>query len=156
MANPNNHGGRRPNQTGRPKGVKAEKRKVALRPKQRAKITDKLVARAVQIDCSPLEVLMDTMKVFYTESKGLMKLSELETAAAKREKLRNKAKTEALAACKVATDLAPYIHAKLQSVTLKGDRNSPLEIALGLMDAPSLRAAVRGVVEAQQPPEPGK
>lgn len=43
-----------------------------------------------------------------------------------------------------AKSAAPYIHAKLQSVTLRGDKESPLEVALGLSDADTLRKLARG------------
>lgn len=116
---------------------------------ERRSLTEKLITKVHGIDLSPLEVMLDTMKMFYDDSKAALALHDIEKNREKKEMLKAMAKAEALNACSVAKDVAPYIHAKLQTTTIKGDEKNPLEVALGLTDSESLRAAVRGELEKQ-------
>jgi hypothetical protein len=49
------------------------------------------------------------------------------------------------AAFDCAKDIAPYIHPRLQAMTLKGDKENPLQAVLGIYSTEQLKAAVRGV-----------
>ena len=92
---------------------------------------------------SPVEVMLNDMKFRYDLAQEALTEHEIESDEEIRATWMNKAKEESAAAVEAAAKVAPYIHAKLQSVTLKGDKDAPL--ALSLMDAASLKARVRGV-----------
>ena len=117
---------------------------VKINPTVRARVTEKLVERVEELDLTPLEVMLKTMKIHFSDGTELLKASDAARSEKTKEKARLRAKYEYREASAIAKDVAPYIHAKIQTITLKGDASSPLEIALGLMDAESLRAVVRG------------
>jgi hypothetical protein len=85
---------------------------------RRARVADRVLARA---EITPLEVMVNTM--------------------IERWKADDKA-----GACAIAKDCAPYLHARLASTTLKGDRENPLLLGLGLnlQSAAELKVLVRG------------
>jgi hypothetical protein len=113
-------------------------------------MTAQLVERVKELKITPLEVMLADMKFRYTESRlALAQHEGMEDGDPKLD-LMKFAKIESTAAADSAAKCAPYIHAKLQTTTLKGDQNSPLEVALGLFDAATLYAAVRG---AECPPK---
>lgn len=131
--------------SGRPKGYKdVLKKSSALTPTARRELTNKLVAKAHEIDLSPIEVMLDTMKMFHDDAQSLIVAAGNEKNRAKKASLWHSAKVESLNAVSVAKDVAPYIHPKLQATTIRGDKENPLEVALGLMDSEVLKAAVRG------------
>lgn len=136
-------GGPRPG-SGRPKGVQAKKTSAAIPPTARSKVVEKMVERVAGIDLSPLEVMLDDMKLRYDMSKRALANHEREKDPERASLIMDAALSHSSAAVESAAKVAPYIHAKLQTTTLKGDTNSPIEIALGLYDAATLRAAVRG------------
>lgn len=113
-------------------------------PTARAKLTARMVERASAIELTPLEVMLDDMKMRYDMSKRALANHEKEKDPAMKELIMSAALGHSSAAVESAAKVAPYIHAKLQTTTIKGDQNSPLEVALGLFDAAALRAAVRG------------
>jgi len=123
-------GGPRPG-SGRKKGAVAVS--VAIPPSARAAVTDALVERIKDIDLSPIEVMLRGMKYHYDESRVAMSTSDHDTA-----------KAELSASMAYAKEVAPYIHPRLQATTLKGDKENPLELALGLASIDDLRKAVRG------------
>lgn len=127
---------------GRPKG--AGTGAVAIPPSARKAVQDALVERIKGVDITPLDVMLTGMKLHYDESRTAQ--ASAEAAGTKKEsaELRKLAKTEIAASMSYAKELAPYLHAKLQSVTLKGDAENPLEISLGLASAEDLRRAIRG------------
>jgi hypothetical protein len=87
-------------------------------------------------------MLMD-MKMHYDTSRKLLVDHEaIEDDPELKEKLFGKAAAHSAAAVESASKVAPYIHAKLQTTTLKGDKEAPLE--LQLLDSATLKAAVRG------------
>lgn len=56
-------------------------------------------------------------------------------------------------ACAIAEKVAPYIHARLQATTIKGDPEKPLGFTLNLPSAEALKAAIRGTEPAAPAPE---
>jgi hypothetical protein len=135
-------GGPRPN-SGRPKGSKTKHTKMT--PSARHRVTDRLVAKCAGKDTSPMEVMLDSMIFFDRQAKrGIAKLERLREDSPPWRRAYHTTRARLADSVAVARDLAPYVHAKLQSVTVKGDKNSPLEVALGLRSAEELRALVRG------------
>ena len=105
---------------GRPEGA-LNRRNVTARDKARA---------IAQSELSPLEVMIKTMARRWYAAQDAQDLTE-------RSKLE-------LEACQVAEKVAPYLHARLQATTIKGDADNPLSFALNLPAADVLRALVRG------------
>jgi hypothetical protein len=111
----------------------------------RKRVQERLVAKADEIKLSPLEVMLETMKMFYDDAQAELRLSEAAFGTDVGIAHRVRAKSEAMNAVAVAEKCAPYIHSKLQSTIIRGDTKNPVEVALGLMDAGQLREAIRGV-----------
>jgi len=103
---------------GRPKGSRTSTR-ASL---ERAKVL-------AQADIKPLTVLMETM----AERWRAAQLLEGEERA--------KVQSEA---CAVAEKVAPYLHARLQATTIKGDADAPLSFTVSLPASDALRAMIRG------------
>ncbi len=78
----------------------------------------------------PLDVLLKTCEELWVEA-----------VATQDPKLRRALQMEA---CAVAKDAAPYLHARLQATTIKGDPENPLAILNSLPDSAALKAAIRG------------
>lgn len=140
------NGGARPG-AGRPKGAKNAV--VSVPQSTRKTLQDAMVERLKDLDVTPLEVMMTDMKLQYDETRRL--LANVETLPEKskaEQELKARAmaavRTSSSAAAASAEKVAPYIHQKLQAVTLRGDKQNPLEIALGLVDAAELRKKIRG------------
>ena len=102
---------------GRPRGSPS----VAGRERQRA---------LAQAEIKPLDVMLETMSERW-------KAAQLATGD-DRTKLQNEA-------CAVAEKVAPYLHARLQATTIKGDADQPLAFAVSLPASDALRAMVRGI-----------
>ena len=128
--------------SGRPAG--AGKGAVTIPPSARKAVQDALAERIKGVDITPLDVMLTGMKLHYDESRKAQADSDAVSDKELIESLRKTAKAEIAASMSYAKELAPYIHAKLQSVTLKGDADNPLEISLGLASADELRKAIRG------------
>ena len=129
--------------SGRPKGSKS--RAAKLPPKARGRMVDRLVKVCAKKETSPMETMLDAMILFDEKGKEeLAKLAAMKKGTKAWQKQYYFARAHVMDAVSVSKDLAPYIHAKLQAVTLKGDRNSPIELALGLRSAAELKALVRG------------
>ena len=113
-------------------------------PTTRRAITDVLMDRVKHINVSPLEVMLIGMKTHYDDAKSAMKLWDSMPESDAKEHTRRIAKAELAESMQYAEKVAPYIHAKLQTTTIKGDKENPLEIALGLTSTDDLRKAIRG------------
>ena len=134
-------GGPRPNQTGRPKGSKTQP--ITVKPSTREELTSKLQERIKKINITPLEVMLLDMKLHHDTSRKLLVQHEaIEEEGETKAEVFQKAVLHSSLAVESASKVAPYIHAKLQAVTLKGDKEAPLE--LNLLDSAALKAAVRG------------
>lgn len=136
-------GGARPG-SGRPKGIHSAIARAVPTPTARKAITDALMDRVKDIGVSPLEVMLVGMKLHYDEARNAMAQMDDVTATDALEDLKRLSKAELAASMTYAEKVAPYIHPKLQTTTLKGDKESPLELALGLSSAEALRKLVRG------------
>ncbi len=108
---------------GRPKGA-LNRRNVAAREKARVIAQSKL---------SPLEVMVKTMTERWEAAEAL------EPGDA-----RAKLQTEA---CAVAEKVAPYLHARLQATTIKGDADQPLSFTVSLPASDALKAMIRGTTD---------
>lgn len=95
------------------------------------RVRDLLLAKA---EVKPLQVLLETMAERWHESKK----AEGDT----RKALQNEA-------CGWAKEAAPYVHARLQATTVKGDTENPLSFVLGLPKTETLFAAIRGQEDRQ-------
>lgn len=103
---------------GRPKG--------ALNSRNAA-VKDRALARS---SVSPLDVMMQTMERRWNDAQKALDPEE-----------RGKLEQEA---CAVAEKVAPYLHARLQATTIKGDADAPL-FSISLPASDALRAMVRGI-----------
>jgi len=104
-------------------------RRVGSLNRRNVKARDKARALA-QCELNPLEVMMQTMTRRWA-------MSQCAGDPEERAKLEQEA-------CQVAEKVAPYLHARLQATTIKGDAENPLSFALSLPSADALRALVRG------------
>lgn len=135
-------GGQRPG-AGRPK--KGEKRppKKILVPVTKTKIhalatipqstkqrlTERLIDKVVKMEITPLEVMLNTMKLHYDSAQTALKAREEAEGNDMKEVLLRSAKAAMGESSAVAEKVAPYLHPKLQAVTLKGDEKHPLNLA---------------------------
>jgi hypothetical protein len=87
----------------------------------------------------PLDVMLETLAERWEASKAAK-------TPKGRERLQDKA-------CLLAEKVAPYLHARLQATTIKGDPDKPLGFTLNLPSAKVLKAAIRGT---EAPTEPVK
>lgn len=134
-------GGPRPG-SGRKPGSVAKA--VVIPPSSRKIVQDALIERIKDVELTPIDVMVRGMKLHYDDSRiAMAKIDDVEGEDIK-EQLKRTAKEEIAASMLYAKELAPYIHQKLQSVTLKGDKDNPLEVALGFSTADDLRKLVRG------------
>ena len=101
---------------GRPKGSPA----VAGRERSRA---------LAQAEVKPLDVMLQTM----AERWKAAQVADGDD----RTRLQNEA-------CTVAEKVAPYLHARLQATTIKGDADQPLSFTVSLPASEALRAMIRG------------
>lgn len=135
------NGGARPG-AGRPKkGEKRPSKKVlvpttktvlharaTIPQSTKQKLTERLIDKVVSMKITPLEVMLTTMKLHYDSGQDALLAHELaEDREIKQSYLRT-AKAEMNASSQVAEKVAPYLHPKLQAVTLKGDDKHPLNI----------------------------
>jgi hypothetical protein len=118
--------------------------KVVLPPTSKREVTDVLMARVKDINVSPLEVMLVGMKLHYDEAKTALALADSLKDGDTKDLQKRVAKIELAESMSYAEKVAPYIHAKLQTTTIKGDKDNPLEVALGLSSLDELRKAVRG------------
>lgn len=103
---------------GRPKGALTSRN---------AAVRDRALA---QSKISPLDVMMQTMTRRWNDAQKAQDPEE-----------RGKLEQEA---CAVAEKVAPYLHARLQATTIKGDADAPL-FSVSLPASDVLRAMVRGI-----------
>ena len=87
---------------------------------------------ALKSGCTPLDVLLDNMRYYYSKIKTAEKIfddaienketpSVVMTALSKLCNFRSEAG-------RFAVEAAPYVHAKLAAVTVSGDKDNPLEV----------------------------
>jgi len=101
------------------------------RPKGSAAVAGRERSRALaQAEIKPLDVMLQTMA-------DRWKAAQSSTDIEERAKLQD-------AACTVAEKVAPYLHARLQATTIKGDADAPL-FSVSLPASDVLRAMVRGI-----------
>lgn len=134
-------GGVRKN-AGRPSG--APNTGVTVPPSARAAVQDAMAKRLEGLDITPLEIMLMDAKFQYDETRKIIDEANEQTDKAKRAKLIAEARASSRAASYSASAVAPYVHSKLNSVTLKGDAENPLEIALGLTSSTDLKKLIRG------------
>jgi hypothetical protein len=91
------------------------------------KMRNRLIAQA---KIKPLELMLEVMAERYETAK-----------TAEDPETRAKAIQEAVSTAEKA---APYVHAKLQATTLKGDAQNPIGFVLSLPASDTLKAAIRG------------
>jgi hypothetical protein len=122
------HGGRRSG-AGRKRGSSTKK-------------TREIADRAAAEGLTPLEVMLKAMRAIVTKAEDLQQsqAQEGDSAVAALDLM--------VQAAAVAKDAAPYMHPRLQSVTLKGDAENPLAVALA--DAASLKKLARGNSEESE------
>ncbi len=123
-------GGPRPG-SGRPPG--SPNKILEVKRSARSLLVDAMAERIKDVDITPLEVLLGDMKFQYDETRSLLAdynkmTKESDAKAELRERIRKSSRMAAESAEKVA----PYLHTKLQAVTLKGDAENPLNITSSL------------------------
>ncbi len=123
-------GGRRPG-AGRPKKSTSAvlvQAKAVLAPLQKARLTERIMDKVMGMDITPLEVMLNAMKLRYDSAQGALAAYELAEDEDRKQAYMRFAKAEMEASSQVAEKVAPYLHAKLQSVTMKGDSENPLNV----------------------------
>lgn len=107
---------------------------------------DRAIARA---EVKPLEVMLAVLASRWREALSL----EASLAGIEDAEQAQAARTQLLlaqsAAFSAAERVAPYVHAKLAAMTIKGDETNPLTLMLSQFDPSALRAAIRGPEPAE-------
>lgn len=112
--------------------------KAALAPLAKARLTERLMDKVMAMEITPLEVMLNTMKLHYDSAQTALKAREMADGPDLQEAFLRSAKASMGESSAVAEKVAPYLHPKLQAVTLKGDDKHPLNLAgsfRGLSDA---------------------
>jgi len=105
---------------------------VKIATQARAVLTKKLIDRVTEMEISPLEVMLHTMKLHYDQGQQALEMREGVEDADQRAHLMRLAQLEMGASSQVAEKVAPYLHPKLQTTTLKGDDKNPLNLVANL------------------------
>jgi hypothetical protein len=92
------------------------------------RLTERLIDKVVGMKVTPLEVMLNTMKLHYDSAQDALLARDVAEDRDVRESMLRHAKAEMNASSQVAEKVAPYLHPKLQSVVLKGDDQHPLNI----------------------------
>lgn len=127
-------GGARPG-AGRPKkdtSLVVAQAKASLPVLAKARLSERLMDKVLAMDITPLEVMLNTMKLAYDQGQVALNAREHETDAEKREYMLRVAQVQMGTASQVAEKVAGYLHPKLQAVTLKGDEKNPLQLGVNL------------------------
>jgi hypothetical protein len=117
---------------GRPKkstSVVLVNAKAALAPLAKARLTERLMDKVMGMNITPLEVMLNTMKLHYDSAQSALLAHEVADGVDQRRAFMREAKAEMNASSQVAEKVAPYLHPKLQAVTLKGDSDHPLNLS---------------------------
>ena len=112
--------------------------KATIDQSTKQRLTERLIDRVVKMEITPLEVLLLTMKLHYDSAQTALKAREMADGPDLQEAFLRSAKVSMGESSAVAEKVAPYLHPKLQAVTLKGDDKHPLNLAgsfRGLSDA---------------------
>ena len=91
---------------------------------------------------TPVELMMNAMREFNDEAEEAFKCAEECDNEKTKQELRSYGRTMIQMAVEVAKDAAPYVHARLNAVTVSGDPDAPLQIEL--LPAHALKSMVRG------------
>lgn len=91
----------------------------------RAKVINRILA---QRDRMPLDVMMDTMDLFYSKGQELLYDAQLADNKEEREMLERQGMMKCVEACAIAEKAAPYIHSKLQMLAVNNSGASPVQI----------------------------
>ena len=110
---------------------------------RRKKTSKEIIERLTETGISPAEVMVETMRRLYKSHDKYMEMAELTFDDDKRASLLKMGNDCLLEACEIAKNAAPYMHAKLQSVTVGGDEGAaPIQVELKGVD--ELRKLIRG------------
>lgn len=124
-------GGKRPG-AGRPKkstSLVLPQARAALAPLAKARLTERLMDKVMGMNVTPLEVMLNAMKLFYDGSQDALLAYEIADDKDLKANFMRAAKAEIVASVQIAEKVAPYLHPKLQTTTLKGDSDHPLNIS---------------------------
>lgn len=129
-------GGKRPG-AGRPKKPVTAPKAVHTRVKTatnqgKKELTERLMDTVLSLKVTPLEVTLQTMGLFYHNGQKLLEQMDDEKDADKRAHLLRLAQQQMVESSEQAMQLAPYLHPKLQAVTVKGDDKNPLSLGISL------------------------
>ena len=86
-------------------------------------MADRLIKKVVEMRVTPVEVMMLAMKIHYDQAKEALGFMEVNTDEDVRARLFGKAKMELADASHYAEKVAPYLHPKLQTVTVNEKTN---------------------------------
>ena len=110
---------------------------------RRKKTSKEIIERLTEGGISPAEVMVDTMRRLYKSQDKYLELAEMCHNDDDRTRYMKMASECMLEACEIAKNVAPYMHAKLQSVTVGGDEGAaPIQVELKGVD--ELRKLIRG------------
>ena len=97
-------------------------------------------AKAALQGITPVELMLNAMREFNEEAEEAFEAASVVSDPRRKEELRSYGRTMIGMAVDVAKDAAPYVHPRLNSTTLSGDPDSPLQI----LSADELKKFVRG------------
>ena len=110
---------------------------------RRKKSSKEIIERLTEGGITPAEVMVETMRRLYKSYDNYMERAELCHNDDERNSYMKSASACMLEACEIAKNVAPYMHAKLQSVTVGGDEGAaPIQVELKGVD--ELRKLIRG------------
>jgi hypothetical protein len=110
---------------------------------RKRKTSKEIIEKLTEGGISPAEVMVETMRKLYKSHEKYMEMAELTFDDDKRMGLLKSASDCMVQACEIAKNAAPYLHAKLQSVTVGGDEGAaPIQVELKGVD--ELRRLIRG------------
>lgn len=142
-------GGARPNTGGKKPGAGRPKNSIGKRTKMLRAIADK----ALESGCTPLEVMLDNMRFYRERSEAL--LTRIEDCIAVEDGLEAAIALAKFGEARLhsqdcAEASAPYVHAKLSSVSVSGRVDGTVNHVLGTMTAQEAAAAYATTIKANK------
>jgi hypothetical protein len=101
-----------------------------------------IAAEAAAAGITPVELMLNAMREYNDEAEEAFACAKEAETEKIREDLRSYGRSMIQMACEVAKDVAPYIHPRLNSTTLLGDPEAPLQVELRRAD--HLKSLIRG------------
>jgi hypothetical protein len=102
-----------------------------------------LIAHLEQTGVSPVEVMVKSMRRLFKEHQDSLDEADQNNDPRQKSVILARGKDALREACEIAKNVSPYFHARLQSVTVAGDKDKP-PVMVELTCVDELRKLVRG------------